>query len=741
MGKLLVHFIGNVSTRTSMHKKILPLLSLIIAAAVFIAATPQFKTYFTPEQLEKGKANGIAIDGLGQLKLAPALEEAYRATVPYFWCATADAQGTVYAGGGNPALVVRLNSKRGIDTLYKSEEVAVFALAQASGNLYFATAPQGQVYQLDKAGKAKAWFKPEAKYIWALEALKDGSVLVATGEPARIFLLSQSGQARTLFESEEAHIRSLCWDERNNALYAGSSGNGYLYRLKLDGAVEVIFDSPMDEIHRIALHQNNVYFAAASAGFFIPGMPMPGGAPQAHEAPNPEEEEGAIVIEAEAEAPLVEDGPVPPAANASGGVGAIYQITAPGLARLVWSSRNERVHAFALTANSAANKTAMLVGTGDQGKVYRVEADETATLLLQSEPSQVTSLTPLASGQMIVTTANPGTIKILSASERASGEYESEALDASVPSQWGALSWEAQGNAQFFTRSGNTGKPDKTWSTWAAVSAPANSGAISSPSARFIQWKVKLEGAGALVKRVQLSFIQKNVAPEIVQIKAYEANEAFPDAKNNSANHANENGEEGMSDFPNQPAPAGGKINQKGAQSFGWIARDDNNDALEFRIEIRALGEEAWRELAKEYRGQVYTLDSQALPDGEYQCRVSVSDRLSNAVGQALQGEKVSEVFIIDNSAPEITPVRFKSENQKLLAEFETKDQYSRIKETRYAISAGAWELLYPVDGVADQKGESYRVTLPENARKQVLAIKVMDVNGNIGFRKIKVTQ
>lgn len=718
-----------------MHKKLLLSLSLIISAAL-LAATPQFKSYFSPEQLEKGKAQGVAIDALGRLRLAPGLEEAYRATVPYIWCATADAQGAIYAAGGNPALVVRLNTKRGVDTLYKSEEVAVFALAQAQGNLYFATSPQGQVYQLDQQNKTKALFKPEAKYIWAIEPMKDGSVLIATGEPARVFVLSPTGQARTLFESEEAHIRALCWDERNGWLYAGSSGNGYLYRLKLDGSVEVMFDAPMDEIHRIALHQSAVYIAAASAGFFMPGLVLPGAAPQASEA-GMEEEEGAIVISAEDEpADAQPEQPLLPS-NASGGVGAIYKITAPSLARLIWNSRNERVHAFALT--SSADKVTLLLGTGDQGKVYRIEPDETATLLLQSEPSQITSLLPLPSGQTIMTTANPGTVKTLGASARASGEYESEALDANVPAQWGALNWEAQGRAQFFTRSGNTGKPDKTWSAWAAVPTATTSGAIASPAARFLQWKVKLEGSGAMAKRVQVSFIQKNVAPEIVQIKIYEPNEAFPEAKNNAANHVSGGEEDLLESLPNQPAPPGNKMNQKGAQSLGWIARDDNNDALEFRIELRAVGDEAWRELVKEYRGQVFTFDSQAMPDGEYQCRVSASDRVSNPSALALAAEKTSEIFVIDNTSPEIGAIRFKSENQKLIAEFEVTDQYSRLKEARYAVSAGAWELLYPRDGVADQKSESFRLTLPESGRNQVLAVKVVDVNGNVAFRKIKV--
>lgn len=719
-----------------MHKKTFAVILLVFAALCF-AAAPQFKTFFTQEQLEKGKAQGVSLNALGQIKLAPAVEEVYRATLPYFWCAAVDAQGVIYAGGGNPATVLRIDNRRKIDTLYTGSDLAVFALTHAQGNLYFATSPQGQVYQIDKQGKARAIFKPEAKYIWALEPRKDGSLFVATGEPARIFMVKPSGEARTLFESEEAHVRALLWEERHAQLYAGSSGNGYLYRLKLDGAVEVMYDAPMDEIHRIAVLDNAVYFAAASTGFFLPGLPMPGGAPQPAETMGgDEEEEGAIVISAEEDEvhPTGSEQMAPQAAGS--GVGAVFKLTAPGLARAIWNSRNERVHAFALVPSN--NNVTLLVGTGDRGKVYRIEADETPTLLLQSEPSQITALTPAASGQMIITTANPGTVKIMSASERASGEYESEVVDAGVPSQWGALNWEANGSVIFSTRSGNTGKPDKTWSDWVAVPGTSNSGAIASPAARFVQWKVKLAGRSALAKRVQLSYLQKNVAPEIVQIKIYEPNEAFPEAKNNAANHGSAGDD--SDNIPAQAAPAGSKSNQKGAQSVGWIARDDNNDPLEFRVEICATGEEGWRELTKEYRGQVYTLDTQSLPDGEYQFRISVSDRLGNPAALALQAEKTGAPFVIDNSAPELSSVRFKIENQKIVAEFEAQDQYSRLKEARYAVNAGPWELLHPADGVIDQRQERFRLLLPESSRNQILALRVVDVNGNLGFRKIKIT-
>ena len=206
---------------------------VVILAFVMLAASPQFKTYFTQEQLGRGQAQGVLIDALGRLKLAPATQELFRATVPYLWCAV-EARGEIFVGGGNPALVLRIQSQR-VDTVFSGEEVAVFALAQQDQDLLIATSPNGQVYRRSANQKAKPFFKPEAKYIWALAEGKEGVLFVATGEPARIYQVQPSGAGKVLFESEEKHIRSLCWDGRNNVLYAGSSGNGYVYRLSLDG--------------------------------------------------------------------------------------------------------------------------------------------------------------------------------------------------------------------------------------------------------------------------------------------------------------------------------------------------------------------------------------------------------------------------------------------------------------------------------------------------------------------------
>ena len=78
----------------------------------------------------------------------------------------------------------------------------------------------------------------------------------------------------------------------------------------------------------------------------------------------------------------------------------------------------------------------------------------------------------------------------------ASGFYEAPVHDAGTASRWGSISWRADLPAgcklEFRTRARNSAKPDRTWSEWSQpLSDPAGS-PISSPNARYIQWKAEL---------------------------------------------------------------------------------------------------------------------------------------------------------------------------------------------------------------------------------------------------------
>jgi hypothetical protein len=730
-------------------KKVVCLFALILAAGLF-AGSPQFKVFVTQEDLEKGKALGISIDALGQMSLAPAVRERLRASVPYLWCAASEAQGGIYVGGGNPALVLRVTEKSKPDTVFTSTEVAVFAMSRfGENNLYIATAPDGQIYrQSIPLGREKAqpFFKPEAKYLWCIAPRQDGALYVATGEPGRVYLVQPNGKAEIFFQSEEKHIRSLALDKNSGTLYAGSSGNGYLYRLTATGAVSVLYDAAFPEIHQLAIGRDGVVYAAAAGDAAArPGL-IP--TPVANvESSEPDEEEAGPPISISAAS---EDQPQLPAVivapgQSGKGAGAVYRCNQDGMVKTLWNSRQDRIHAMLLEASGS-----LLIGTGDQGRVYRLADDGARTLLFQLESSQITSILAGSNDTYLLTTANAGTLQQMQLTAREKGEYLSDVIDAKVPSQWGAVNWQTpsgpasgEGQARLFTRSGNTGKPDKTWSDWAAVQGPATGGAIASPLARFLQWKIEMTSSGktsAVVKRVQVSYLQKNVAPEVTAINIYNPGEAFPEAKEQAANHLSDGQDGGSPVVKSIPPPESGrKTFQKGAQSIGWQARDENNDRLIYRIEIRAVGETAWRELAKDYAGTVYTWDSQALPDGEYQIRITASDQRSNPPSLALASEKVSEIFIVDNTPPEVRNLAVQKIGAQWQASFEAVDQLSRLKEAWYAVDADKWQLIYPVDNVADQRRETFQFTLSANTAitaTSILAVKVVDMNGNSGFGK-----
>ncbi|MDZ7269782.1 MAG: hypothetical protein ONB48_21270 [candidate division KSB1 bacterium] len=732
-----------------MHTRSFGILLTGIFTTSLFATSATFKTFSTQEQLERGKARGVAINSLGQLLLAPAVQELHRPSLPAIWCAATDPQGNVYFGGGNPAVVLRLDARQKADTIFASKEVAVMAMTFATDRLYFATSPDGQIYRYSPDGKAEPVYKPGAKYVWALEPGAGGRLFAATGEPGTILQIPAAGAVETFFESEETHLRCLRWDHRAQVLYAGSSGNGYLYRLTADRKVAVLYDAPSAEIVAIALHENgDLYLAGAAAGVlpFLPPTTAPAATTGGGAETGEHEDENVIVITASGEGSgTASEGTPSGAASAEAGMGAVYRVSPNGIARILWTSRSERVHAMHLTTAYATKEENfhLLVGTGDKGKVILLNAEGSRTLLLESEASQITSLGPESNGRIVLTTANPGVVQLLGQTRRDQGEYLAEVIDAGAPAQWGAATWQtnAAASVKVFTRSGNTGKPDRTWSEWAMVPAAGSSGAIASPAGRFLQWKVVLAGGGepaAHVREMQISYLPANLAPEITQIKIYPPGEAFPEAAQNASDHAAESssGESGAG-----TPPAGRKVNQKGAQSFGWKARDENKDQLEFQLEIRGSGEKAWRELVKKYRGQVYTLDSQSLPDGEYQVRLTASDRPSNPPALALSVQKTSELFLIDNTPPVVSAITFNNTAGGRLAVFEAGDRLSRLSEAWYSLDAGEWQLLYPVDQVADQLHERFQIPLAAEARGKMLAVKVTDANGNAGFSKAVVPQ
>src|SRR5205085_8096235 len=102
----------------------------------------------------------------------------------------------------------------------------------------------------------------------------------------------------------------------------------------------------------------------------------------------------------------------------------------------------------------------------------------------------------------------------------ADGTYESPVHDAGAVAKWGQLNWrgERKGLAKlaFRTRSGNSARPDRTWSDWSAPLSDPRGENVRSPNARFIQWRAELAGETAsspVVSGVTLAYLPQNSPP------------------------------------------------------------------------------------------------------------------------------------------------------------------------------------------------------------------------------------
>src|SRR5208337_3239088 len=266
-------------------------LLLLIAAALMSGSTfaaaqgTHLWTQSQMEELEKGTPNGVAIASNGQLRQGPGLTEQLTTPSTFVWALAVEKSGTIFAGTGTPASVLRMGGRQGEKpfTVFETKDLSVQALCLGpDGALYAATLPSGKVYKLNTnatekqdessatvvfdAAKAEAVATGESRpaspqpsvqsrYVWALTFDSAGRLYIATGNPGAIYRVdpAKPGVAPELFfKSDEAHIRALAWDAKGNLL-AGSDGSGLVYRIDPQGKGYVLFEAPRREITSVAI--------------------------------------------------------------------------------------------------------------------------------------------------------------------------------------------------------------------------------------------------------------------------------------------------------------------------------------------------------------------------------------------------------------------------------------------------------------------------------------------------------
>lgn len=718
---------------------------LLLTPAAALASRPQRWIVTTQSDFQEGEFNGVAVSSKGMVSRAPSLELVLDTKQAYVHSAVADASGTLYVGTGNEGKIFRIQPGSEGSEFADLDENGVFALAvDSSGRLYAATAPDGNVYRIDAQGNAEVFASPGEKYLWDLAFDQQGNLFVATGPKGIIYKVDSQGKMSSFFDCDEFHIVRLAFDIDGNLL-AGTAPGGELLRIAPDGKASVLFDSDLEEIKAIASDRYGTLYATALS--YEANTPTPAGT----RANRPR----AVTISPKAEGEDSET--VEVEGTRKGKKLEVYRISREGLVDTIYSEDNSM--AFDLLVRPDLS---VLLATSDRGRILSLDQNRFLKLLAQSPDDQVTHLIQ-AGDAIFATTSNLGKVYRLGGNDSTTGVYESKVFDGSVLSHWGRLEWRTIGSGgqapQLFSRSGNTKEPDKTWSDWDGPYSNSDGEAIQSAPARFFQWKAEFAGpspsvtaGGIALDSVGVSYLQDNVAPQITQLTVHPAGSGFvtqPAPQLPGSGSLGGPDKAHIRSLPPQIRDLEGpqvKIPPRqvfipGARALSWEASDANDDDLTYSIQLRAQGESEWRVLVEKTEDNHYTLDGTSLPDGTYLFRVTASDLASNPPALAKESRLSSRPFQVSNTPPSIEISEPSISGTGATLEFEARTPVTPLYQAEHSLDAGDWQILYPEDGIADSRQESYRISLSNLSRgEHTLLVRVVDVVGNIGTGKVTFT-
>jgi len=687
----------------------------------------------------KGEATRVMIEPEGVLQLAPEIISTGLFAVPMLDAVLACDDGCVYASSAGKVYLRHPDGSNEVVVAFEQEKVT--ALAQdAHGTLYLGVSPGGVIYRRDAGGVMVRAADTGQRYIWALRAQPDGSLLAATGHKGILQQITFSGTAAritTLLDSTEDNITALA--ELGGVVYAGTSPRGYVYRIEGTNQPFLLLDTRANEATSLLVETNGVVWVTTmgSAAAAAPAAPSPAVAAALM----------AAMTSAATGAPAGPVAPAPPA-GLPAAASRLFRIAPDGFSEVYWQSSEPVLYALAQRADGT-----MYVGSGNKGRLFVVRGRGRAALAAQLPARQIMALQALAGGTVHVVCTEPASQFVLGAVNAVSGRYESAVVQVADVVRWGRIELDTTQAAlvRVVTRSGNNDTPDTSWSAWRAVETD---GRIASPAARMLQYALELRSEGSvspLVRAVKLFYAEPNRAPVIDVIAVSPAHTELiappvPPAQQPGGGNVAQLIQEWLSAAgvpalaasagPPPGAPQAGagvmRLNSFGARTIAWLAQDPNGDALSARVWIsRASDRPEWIPLVKERKQNFVTFNTREWEDGRYCVRVLVSDDGAAPGGEALAAERISDTFVIDNTPPVIEAIVLTRTGDRLRVQCRVRDALSTVSSLQYAIDTREARSFVPVDGVFDAVTEEFDVSIPVPAKAGWLRLIASDENKN----------
>lgn len=744
---------------------------LCLAAFTMQAASTRIWEISEFRDFAPGKFENLSLTAEGRLTLGPALESAYATDQAVIWDSETGPDGSIYVATGHQGYLYKIDGKGQGKLFWDAPEIEIFSIAVApSGDVYAATSPKGKIYRITPQGEASEFFNPKETYIWSLLFDKGsdaknkfggpGALFAGTGENGKVFRIDPEGRGEVYFDTEQRHVMSLALDPQGRLL-AGTDPNGILYRIEQKEKAFALYDADLPELRSLQVAPNgDIYAAVMGGGLSDGGQTVPSAvtslgstavttitvsATADDPAPDDFQKTSPPAVSNSITAPLT---PTPqPVISYSGLEKSALLRVRPGVSvEKLWGSQEENILAVGLTPGPHPE---LLFATDAGGRIYRLEGERQVSLVTQAEQDQITNLTTTSTG-VLLSTAHSGKLYRLGTTPK-QGSYQTSVYDASNISKWGRLSWRGEspkGTAvRFQTRTGNSGRPDSTWSDWSDAMQPGEGSdgePILSPAARYIQWKALLSGNGGepvTIDRVRLTYLPQNAPPVVHSVEVSTA------AATKDSSASGSSGTDTSASYSVTVSAAGNVTNSGGSpdtQALGgegrqvitisWQADDPDNDPLMAQVQFRGEEESTWKLLKDDVRENKVEIDSDSLADGTYQFQVTVSDQRVNPPGIAKTTQRASRMVLVDHTPPAVKAVAV---NGRESVRFEASDAASLLQQAEYSLDAGAWHPVYADDGILDSRSESFTIQLTNLAAgEHLITLRVRDQAGNAGLGK-----
>jgi hypothetical protein len=717
------------------------------------AASTRLSTTASARDFLAGDLDGTTLTSDGRLTLGPVFtprawpEEAAGAVV---FGAASDSAGRIYVatGGGQGRLFVS-EPDGTVRVLLETQEPNVTAVAVGpGGEVVCGTSPGGRLWRVDPKSKEPARAGTLAgetgeAAVWSLAFAPDGTVFAGTGAKGRIWKAGRDGKASLHAEVEDSHVRSLLV-LGDGTLVAGTSDHGLVVAIDAGGKVRTLHDFARPEVTALALGPSGSVLAVATS-VEVPQLSQQRSEPRSPAAPaaspagtsGPAQEQvpqGTVSVSATTS-------PVRPAAASATsreGNAEVVVIAPDGFVEPAWILPEETVYG----ARWDEARGALLLSTGPRGRVYSLK-ERRLRLEAQVDQKQVVSTPAVPGGFAIVAATSPGVLRPAGGKAVGKGSYTSSVRDAGRLSRSGSLRFEGTipkgASVVLSARSGNSEKPDGTWCDWVR---PAPSGVFDARPARYFQWRAELSappsGEAPVVERVEMSWAERNARPIVENVTVLEPGAVFPRSGATSGpavlsvTNPDENGAFAGLEPPKEGIEATGKkLFRKGFRTVTWKGTDPNGDTLRYDLEVRRDGSPSWFAIRRDIEDSFVSFDTTPLPDGRYRFRVTASDKVSNAEGEALGATEESDLALVDGTPPVLTVVERKAVGDRLLLRVKAVDALSPLSRAEGTVSADRWRPLAAADGALDGREEELTLSVPRPAGPSFLALRAIDASGN----------